>query len=153
MDTFDKYADDVYQDLINQGRGGPGNPFVFNQMDYLMTQAKREDILDKYNMLLKSGQIILEDYWRWNTHEYHKELVKYLNDFYIVITTGEEIVSVEKIENPTVDSIYIEYILASRLRGDEIDGDSIYDVRLECKWKDYIRKILCKNESHSLCES
>lgn len=131
---------------------GPGNPFVFNQMDYLMGQAKRKDTLNKYHRLLKSGQIILEDYWRWNTHEYHKELVKYLNDLYIIITTEEDIVSVEKIENPTVDSIYIEYMLASRMRGDEIDGDSIYDVRLECKWKDYIREILRKDEPHSICK-
>lgn len=131
---------------------GPGNPFVFNQMDYLMGRIKKEDTLHKYHVLLKSGQVILEDYWCWNTHEYHKELVKYLNDLYIIITTEEDIVSVEKIENPTVDSIYIEYMLASRMRGDEVDGDSIYDVRLECKWKDYIREILRKDESHPVCK-
>lgn len=119
---------------------------------FLMVQDKRKDTLNKYYMLLKFGQIILEDYWCWNIYEYHKELVKYLNDFYIVITTEEDVVSVKEIENPTVDSIYIEYMLASRMRGDEVDGDSIYDVRLECKWKDYIREILRKDESHPVCK-
>ena len=64
---------------------GPGNPFVFNQMDYLMGRIKKEDTLNKYHMLLKSGRVILEDYWCWHGHEWYKALVKCLNDFYIVI--------------------------------------------------------------------
>ena len=39
------------------------------------------------------------------------------------------------------------------MRGDEIDGNSIYDVRFECKWKDYICEILRKDESYPVCES
>ena len=38
------------------------------------------------------------------------------------------------------------------MRGDEVDGNSIYDVRLECKWKDYIREVLRKDESHPVCK-
>lgn len=129
-----------------------GNPFVFNQMDFLMGRIKKEDALNKYHILLKSGKVILEDYWCWHGHKWYKALIKCLNDFYIVITTEIDVISIEKIENPTVDSIYMEYILASRMRGDEVDGDSIYDVRLECERKDYLRKILRKNESHPLCE-
>ena len=132
---------------------GPSNPFVFNQMDYLMGRVKKEDTLHKYHMLLRSGRVILEDYWCWHGHEWHKELIRCLNDFYIVVISEVDLISIEKIDNPTVDNIYMEYILASRMRGDEIDGDSIYDVRLECKWKDYIRQELRKDESHSLCES
>lgn len=132
---------------------GPGNPFVFNQMDYLMGRIKKEDTLHKYHMLLRSGKIILKDYWCWHGHEWNKELIRCLNDFYIVVISEVDLISIEKIDNPTVDNIYMEYILASRMRGDEIDGDSIYDVRLECKWKDYIRQELRKDESHSLCES
>lgn len=131
---------------------GPGNPFVFNQMDYLMGRIKKEDTLNKYHMLLKLGQVILEDYWCWHGHEWYKALVKCLNDFYIVVISEIDVISIERIENPTVDSIYMEYILASRMRGDEVDGDSIYDVRLECKWKDYIREILRKDESHPICK-
>lgn len=131
---------------------GPGNPFVFNQMDYLMGRVKKEDTLHKYHMLLRSGRVILEDYWCWHGHEWHKELIRCLNDFYIVVISEVDLISIEKIDNPTVDNIYMEYILASRMRGDEIDGDSIYDVRLECKWKDYICQELCKDESHPLCE-
>lgn len=131
---------------------GPGNPFVFNQMDYLMGRVKKEDTLHKYHMLLRSGRVILEDYWCWHGHEWHKELIRCFNDFYIVVISEVDLISIEKIENPTVDNIYMEYILASRMRGDEIDGDSIYDVRLECKWKDYIRQELRKDESHPLCE-
>lgn len=131
---------------------GPGNPFVFNQMDYLMGRIKKEDTLNKYYVLLKSGQVILKDYWCWHSHKWYKALIKCFDDFYIVITTEEDVISIERIKNPTVDSIYMEYILASRLRGDEVDGDSIYDVRLECKWKDYIREILRKDESHPVCK-
>ena len=137
---------------ISKVMSGPGNPFVFNQMDYLMGRVKKEDTLHKYHMLLRSGRVILEDYWCWHGHEWHKELIRCLNDFYIVVISEVDLISIEKIENPTVDSIYMEYILASRMRGDEIDGDSIYDVRLECKWKDYIRQELRKDESHPLCE-
>lgn len=131
---------------------GPGNPFVFNQMDYLMGRVKKEDTLHKYHMLLRSGRVVLEDYWCWHGHEWHKELIKCLSDFYIVVISEVDLISIEKIDNPTVDNIYMEYILASRMRGDEIDGDSIYDVRLECKWKDYIRQELRKDESHPLRE-
>lgn len=137
---------------ISKVMSGPGNPFVFNQMDYLMGRIKKEDTLHKYHMLLRSGRIILEDYWCWHGHEWHKELIRCLNDFYIVVISEVDLISIEKIDNPTVDNIYMEYILASRMRGDEIDGDSIYDVRLECKWKDYIRQELRKDESHLLCE-
>lgn len=135
---------------ISKVTSGPGNPFVFNQMDYLMGRVKKEDTWHKHYMLLKSGKIILEDYWCWHGHKWHKELIRCLNDFYIVVTSEIDLISIEKIDNPTVDNIYMEYILASRMRGDEIDGDSIYDVRLECKWKDYIRQELRKDESHSL---
>lgn len=131
---------------------GPGNPFTFNQMDYLMGRVKKEDTLHKYHVLLRLGRVILEDYWCWHGHEWHKELIRCLNDFYIVVISEVDLISIEKINNPTVDNIYMEYILASRMRGDEIDGDSIYDVRLECKWKDYIRQELRKDESHPLCE-
>ena len=129
-----------------------GNPFIFNQMDYLMGRVKKEDTLNKYYMLLKSGKVILDDYWCWHDHKWYKALIKCLNDFYIVITTEKDVISIEKIENPTVDSIYMEYILASRMRGDEIDGDSIYDVRLECERKDYLREILRKDESYPVCK-
>lgn len=44
---------------------GLGNPFIFNQMDFLMGRIKKEDALNKYHILLKSGKVILEDYWCW----------------------------------------------------------------------------------------
>lgn len=95
---------------ISKVMSGLGNPFVFNQMDFLMGRIKKEDALNKYHMLLKSGRVILEDYWCWHGHKWYKALIKCLNDFYIVITTEEDVISIERIENPTVDSIYMEYI-------------------------------------------
>ena len=44
---------------INKVMSGPGNPFVFNQMDYLMGRIKKEDTLNKYHVLFKSGRVIL----------------------------------------------------------------------------------------------
>lgn len=138
---------------ISKVMSGPGNPFVFNQMDYLMSRIKKEDTLHKYHMLLRSGKVILEDYWCWHGHKWHKELIRCLNDFYIVVTTEVDVISIERIDELTLNTIYMEYVLASKLRGDGIDGDSIYDVRLERKWKDYICEELRKNQSHSLRKS
>lgn len=150
MDEKTKRLLDIKPSDISRGR--TGNVIVFSNLSLMMHRLTIQQAVHRYYALFNYGTLIFEDSWDWQCHYWQKKLIKYNDEFYIAILQDYEVYSVEKIENPTPVNIYVEYELASKLRGDGIDGDSIYDVRLECKWKDYIRQELRKDESHSLCE-
>ena len=132
--------------------GGPGNVFVFSNVDLQMNRLKQEQALSKYYTLIHYGKVIFKDSWWWNMSSWRKELVTYKDDYYIAIFQNSEIYSVEKIEDPTYMNVYVEYELASKLRGDGFDGDFIPDVRSERERQDYLRKIFCENKFNPLCK-
>lgn len=148
-----KLLDIKPSDIWKTSTGGPGNPFIFSYLDLLMNRISREYAVEKYYMLLHSGKIILQDAWDCGSSRWHKKLIQYENDIYIAILQGREVYSVEKVDSKDPIDIYVEYELASKLKGDGIDGDAIYDVRTERERQDYLREILRKNEFNPLCKS
>lgn len=140
-------------DIWNTSIGGVGHLFTFNYLDYMLHRIYQEYAVEKYYDLFQSGVFILEDEWHWNSYKWRKKLIKYNDEFYIAILQGYEVYKVEKINSKDPMDIYVEYELASKLRGDGIDGDAIYDVRTERERQDYLREILRKDEFNPLRKS